>query len=124
MASHKLFKGAAYDLAHHTQSSMSCLYPYIGKLIEKSGSTFVTLRLMDENPYPQELEYLEPLSLAINSLIRKFKEILEKINLPFSEVCTMNLSIDFPNGFNDGSIYSVHSNIVLKSGATWLQVFE
>ncbi len=121
MTSFKRFKGAAYDIAHHSQSGLSCLYPYVGDLCQKANLTSVTIKLMDKEPYPRDLEFLEPLSFAISSLFDKFKVILLKQNLPILEVVEMDLTISFENGYGDGSLYSVESKIVLKSGTSWVQ---
>jgi hypothetical protein len=122
MASLKPLKGAAYNIAHHAQSGLSCLYPYVGDLCKKADLTAVTIKLMDEDPYPKELEFLKPFSLAVNSLVAKFEEILVKLNLQISEVVEMDLTILFNNGYGDGSLYSVESKMVLKSGTKWVQV--
>ncbi len=122
MASLKPLKGAAYNIAHHAQSGLSCLYPYVGELCQKANLTAVTIKLMDENPYPKEFEFLKPFSLAVTSLVEKFQEILLKLNLPISEVVEMDLTILFNNGYGDGSIYSVESKMVLKSGTKWVQM--
>ena len=124
MASLKPLKGAAYNIAHHAQSGLSYLYPYVGDLCQKANLTAVTIKLMDEDPYPKELDFIKPFSLAINSLIAKFKEILLKLNLPISEVVEMDLTILFNHGYGDGSLYSVESKMVLKSGTKWVQVLE
>lgn len=122
MASLKPLKGAAYNIAHHAQSGLSCLYPYVSDLCKKADLTAVTIKLMDEDPYPKELEFLKPFSFAVNSLVAKFEEILVKLNLPISEVVEMDLTILFNNGYGDGSLYSVESKMVLKSGTKWVQV--
>ena len=122
MASLKPLKGAAYNIAHHAQSGLSCLYPYVRDLCKKADLTAVTIKLMGEDPYPKELEFLKPFSLAVNSLVAKFEEMLVKLNLPISEVVEMDLTILFNNGYGDGSLYSVESKMVLKSGTKWVQV--
>jgi hypothetical protein len=124
MASFKNFKGAAYDIAHHAQSSMSYLFPYVGKLCQKANLTAVTIELMVDDPYPKELDYIEPFSLALNSLVAKFEDILIKLKLPISEVVQMDLTIIFNQGYGDGSIYIVESKMVLKSGKSWVQFVE
>jgi len=122
MASLKPFKGAAYDIAHHAQSGLSYLYPYVGELCKKGNLTSVTIKLMDDDPYPQELEFLKPFSLAVHSLVTKFKEIVLKLELPIGEVAQMDLTIFFNNGY--GSLFSVKSKVLLKSGTTWNQLVE
>lgn len=122
MASLKLFKGAAYDIAHHAQSGLSYLYPYVGELCKKGNLTSVTIKLMDDDPYPQELEFLKSFSLAVHSLVTKFKEIVLKLELPIGEVAQMDLTIFFNNGY--GSLFSVKSTVLLKSGTTWNQLVE
>ncbi|MEP7706088.1 hypothetical protein [Paraglaciecola sp. 25GB23A] len=124
MASLKPLKGAAYNIAHHAQSGLSCLYPYVGELCQKAGLTAVTIRLLDEEPYPTELDYIKPFSLAVNALVVKFEEILSKLNLPISEVAQMDLTILLNKENGDGSVYSVESKMVLKSGVKWVQVVE
>ena len=121
MTSFKKFKGAAYNIAHHAQSSMGYLYPYVGKLCQKANLTAVTINLMDDNKYPKELDYLEPFSMALNSLMVKFEDILIKLQLPISEVVQMDLTIIFNQGYGDGSVFIVESKMVLKSGKKWVQ---
>lgn len=121
MASFKKFKGAAYDIAHHAQSPMSFLFPYVGKLCQKANLTAVTIKLLEDAPYPQELDYMEPFSCALNSLVKKFEDILIKLDLPISEVIQMDLTIIFNQGYGDGSIYIVESKMSLKSGKKWVQ---
>jgi len=122
MASLKPFKGASYDIAHHAQSGLSSLYPYVGELCKKGNLTSVIIKLMDDEPYPQELEFLKSFSLAVHSLVAKFKEILLKLDLPIAEVAQLDITIFFNNGY--GSLFSVESKIMLKSGATWIQRVE
>jgi hypothetical protein len=68
MASLKTLQSVAHDIAHHAQSSLGWLHPHLSQACRAAGRTTVQIRLTDADPYPQLLEPMEPLRLALLGL--------------------------------------------------------
>jgi hypothetical protein len=121
MASLKPLKGAAYDIAHHAQSGLSYLHPYIGQLCEEKGLIEASVNLLDSNPYPCELRRIDQLESSCIALQEKFKDILTKLNLPLSEVCGLHLKFSFSSSMDDYYTCSVESTLLKQDGAKFVQ---
>ena len=122
MASQKPLKGVAYDIAHHAQSSLSHLHPYIGDLCKEVNITEVTIDLMAEDSYPAELKRIEPLEMAVNALKQKFESILSKQNMAREFINGLTLTFIFYN--NDSYLCSVESTLVKNNGITLVQMVK
>lgn len=124
MASLKPLKGAAYDIAHHAQSGLSYVHPYIGELCMEIGLNEATLSLLDSQPYPNNLRKIEPLELACAALKQKFIELLEKMNLPIEEVHLINLRFLFEPTRKDNYTCSVESTLIKVNGTKYIQLVK
>jgi hypothetical protein len=124
MTSLKAIKGAAYDIAHHAQSGLSYVHPYIGTLCAEVGINETVLSLLDSRPYPENLRRIEPLELACSALKKKFIELLEKMDLPVAEVNSINLRFIFEPTRADHHLCSVESILIRSSGIKYVQLVE
>jgi hypothetical protein len=124
MASLKAIKGVAYDIAHHAQSGLSYVHPYIGELCAEIGINETSLSLLDSHPYPENLRRIEPLELACTALKRKFIELLEKMDLPIAEVTSIDLRFIFGPTRADHYLCSVESILIRASGTKYVQLVK
>ena len=120
MGTLKKLKGVAYDVAHHAQSGLSFLHPHIGEACKEIGVSEATVRLLSENPYPENLPIKKPLQLAIGSLKNKYEEIMSKMELPLSSVKSLDIIVIFCN--SDNYTCSVKSIMETDTGKTYEQI--
>ncbi len=122
MSSLKLLKGVAYDIAHHSQSGLSWIHPHIGEACQEAGVNEATIHLLSNNPYPDNLPVKEPLKLAINSVKKKYEEIMQKVGLPLAEVESLAIIVLFKSNRTDNYTCSVKSIMKTTSGKTYEQL--
>ena len=124
MAPSKLLKGAAYDIAHHAQSGLSYVHPYIGDLCEAAETKEVMLSVLTSEPYPKGLDKIKPLQLSCMALKNKFYEILEKMGVEAGEVSELTLKFIYSSSRTDNYTCSVESTLTKANGIKYVQLVE
>jgi len=119
MASQKPLKGVAYDIAHHAQSGLSYLHPYIGDLCKEAQINEATIDLVAIDSYPSELRKVEPLINSVGTLKQKFESILSKQKMELKFISSLKLKFIFHSG--DSFVCSVESTLVKSNGTTIVQ---
>jgi len=119
MASQKPLKGVAYDIAHHAQSGLSYLHPYIGDLCKEAQINEATIDLVAADSYPSELRKIEPLIKSVGALKQKFESILSKQKMELEFISSLKLKFIFHSG--DSFVCSVESTLVKSNGTTIVQ---
>ena len=109
-----LMNGVTHDIAHHAQSGLSWLYPHLGEACRDAGVLTAAVDLVDEQPYPPNLQHNQPLALALISMKQTLAAILEKHGFDFTDLTSARLEFTFPSGYGDGSLYSVRSMLVYR----------
>lgn len=123
MASSKLFKGIAHDIAHHAASGLSYLHPHLGEACESIGTETVMLDLLSESPYAQGFPVSQPLNLATGALRKKFAEMVEHAQLNVSQLRRAVLHFRFPS-WRDHYSCAVKSEFELLNGHQFSHVIE
>jgi len=119
MATHKRLNSVCHSIAHHAVSSLSYLHPHIRQACRLSNLNVVTVHLLAENPYPHNLQHLQPLSMALASLKVKFNEILSSEGFSMTELDSATLRFEFEPKFTDDFSSNCFAQIVSKSGKTY-----
>ncbi len=112
MASLKPLNGIAHDIAHHAQSGLSWLHPHIGEMCRKAGVNKAIVEVAVANPYPLGMERYIPLELGLQSLHKKFLEMLQTHSLSLADVASLQLEFKFAPDRTDDFTCSVKSTLV------------
>ena len=107
----------AHDIAHHAQSGLSWLYPHLGEACREAATLSSTIDLTEPQPYPKDLPTRAPLRLALGALRRTLAALLERHGFSLGDLTEAQLEFRFPEGFGDGSLYSVRSRLVCRGRA-------
>ncbi len=112
--SFKKLNGIAHDIAHHAQSGLSYLHPYLANGCKTLGIAEITLDLL-EDPYPSDFPVTKPLTLSTLALKEKFFKMISTLDTSPTELESAILIFHFPLGSDDYSSV-VTSKFRLTSG--------
>lgn len=115
MTSQRHFNGVAHDIAHHAQSGLSYVHPYVVEATRRAGAAEAQLDLLGEQPWPPELIVEEPLRLATGALREKFREMVDRAGLSVEALGSANLSFR-PVAGKDAYCTEVQSLLVTRDG--------
>ena len=93
--------GIAHDIAHHAQSSLSCLHPHLANLCRILGMTEVTLDLLSSAPFGSNTIVAEPLQRSAAAVQAKFRERVDGKGLHLSTVSEARLTFGFSPSRDD-----------------------
>lgn len=65
MPSQQVLKSVGHNIAHHAQSGLSYVHPYLGQLCREAGVMSIEVELLDALPYPVGFPLMRPLELAL-----------------------------------------------------------
>jgi hypothetical protein len=111
--------GAAHDLAHHSKSTMSWLYPHLFEACRMGGTLEAHLDLLEPEPYPRDLPRLEPLRLAAAALQEWFRDLLARLGFDQSVVQSVSLHFHFRD--NPYESPAVSATITAHTGRTYTE---
>lgn len=94
-ASIKQLRGAAHNLAHHSQSGLSWLHPHLARACEEAGVQRVSFDLLPKNPYPADLPSCEPLRRALVVLREWFLGQLDHLGHDKADLDHVLLTFEF-----------------------------
>jgi len=114
MASFRELRGIAHNLAHHSQSGLSWLYPHLRQVCRRAGVSVASFNLLPHDPYPADVPQWEPLRLALASLRVWFLELLAPHGHDQSNLCSVTLTFRFRD--DDGSNPAVRATISTNTG--------
>lgn len=95
MASKKLFKGLAQNIAHHSESFLSYLHPHLGRACQAVNLSNVTLNLLGGPAMPDNVPSSKELDLAIPAWRSRFQEMTTKVGADFSKIQSASVNFDF-----------------------------
>lgn len=117
MASKRLFSGIAHDIAHHAQSGLSWLHPYVGQRCRESGVAEVEFDLLAERAWPASFPVDEPLRLATAAVRQKFADMISAAGLNKDDL--ERALLWFRPVSTDGGSTEVRSQLKLKDGRSF-----
>jgi hypothetical protein len=114
--SFKGLAGVAHDIAHHAQSSLSYLYPHLGRACAEAGLVTVRVELLDSMPYPVNLQPNQPLATALRGLRDRLVQILALHGYDIEDLTAVDLTFSFPAMPRDHSLFSVRARLIASTG--------
>lgn len=114
MVSQKLYNGIAHDIAHHAASGLSYLHPHLAKACKVLGVNEVSMSLLDEQSFRQDLLIQKPLQLSSDKVKEKFREMILQAQLDTQQLEKASLHFQFI--YSDDYSCVVTSLLKLKSG--------
>jgi hypothetical protein len=124
MPSQKHLNGIAHDIAHHAQSGLSCLHPYLGQLCRLAKEGQATVELTAPEPYPDGLGDHQPLRLALGALRQKLIDLLAQKSLAMSYISSFVLEFTFSADRTDDYSSEVRAKLVTRAGRTFMHTLH
>ena len=103
MASNRHFNGIAHDIAHHAQSGLSYLHPWLDDACREARLSEAALDLLADRPWPTGFPVSEPLRLATSALQRRFADMVAKAGLSVDDLSEAGLVFIFASPGSAGS---------------------
>ena len=116
MPTKRALAGVAHDIAHHAASGLSYLSPHLAKALRSAGLSTTTLDLLDLDPFPNGVDDLEPLRLALQTLRKTAEDILERNGFATEDVTSIELSATPAPWDKEGFLLHTRAVITAKDG--------
>lgn len=110
MASKRIFKSLAQNIAHHSDSYLSYLHPSLGEACKAAGTETITLELLGGPILPSNVPTSKELENAIPAWRDRFKEMADKQGLDISQLQKASVKFDY-SAYKD--LYSVDTSAEL-----------
>lgn len=124
MASAKRLNSVCHSIAHHAVSGLSFIHPHLRLACKSAGIDRITIELLSENPYPQNLKHLQPLALALLALREKFITILNAEGFDITHIQSVTLQFQFQLLVDDDYSTNCLAKITSKYGKTYQQFVD
>ena len=118
MASRRLFKGVAHDLAHHAQSGLSYMHPHVVRNCKAYSLGEVTAELLSGSPWPAAFRPSKPLRLATSALQETLNGFIRRQGLDPDDLTSANVTFQLVPSKDDWTTI-VSSRLQLKNGKSY-----
>lgn len=120
MASSKRLSSVSHSIAHHAVSGLSYVHPHLRQASRSLAETTIFIDLLAQEPCPERYLQITPLRLSLNSLKKRFVEILVSEGLSVSELSTAVLLFEFTSDTLDDYCSNCHSLLVSTAGKEYI----
>jgi hypothetical protein len=112
MASSKRLSSVSHSIAHHAVSGLSYVHPHLKLAAKSLADTTALIDLLADDACPQRFSEIAPVNASLNSLKKRFLEILSSESFSISELKTAVLMFEFPNQYPDDYCSNCHSLLI------------
>ena len=116
MASLKRLNSVCQSIGHHAVSGLSYVNPHLSRVCKAKGLDTAEINLLNVDPYPEEIEKVEPLQKALLALKEKFEKILNSEGFTIQDVTSVRIEFRFPAKYKDDYSSDCYVFLVHKSG--------
>ncbi|GHO52509.1 hypothetical protein KSB_09840 [Ktedonobacter robiniae] len=85
--------GVAHNIAHHSASGLSFLYPHLAQALRAVGEETTAIELLVQDPYPPKAAEVQPLRLSLASLKGTVQRMLQKHGFHQNDILSIVLHI-------------------------------
>lgn len=119
MTSLKRLNSVCQSIGHHAVSGLSFVNPHLSQACKANGFDIAEIDLLDDEPYPKNIERIEPLQKTLITLKEKFEKILNSEGFPVQDMTSVKLEFHFPSKYMDDYSCDCYVFLIHKSGKTF-----